>query len=890
MKSSFGLYFLRHVATTRHFTAICPAILSILLLCKPCHCAFESYHVLGAGAVSNALGGSAAGCGYDTFEYLVNPALIRAVYSTRYSLALANMSGGHEYKYTIFSYARRNKGLSLIIDDEDGTSRDMVTYSAVLPYGNNNNYIMGFNASAFRFSTPTRTYEVFDEIKSVPSDDGSGFALDIGVYREYDSGLTVGASGRQEVELPLIINVSARYRLRDWMDVYLTYKNLSSDSGSSNTGSDGSMFFLGMEYLMKSDYSARAGYISQSAMDDYTDQSGTLGVSYTTPSYLASLAASTYNDTHGDYVAFSGSYKPETEAEWKTALFEKETGEEQAAGEELELKEDAGDEKKVETVEYEEPLPPVETEKEEPEKDNESELPARDEISSSRDETESRPAPEKPPEKLTKVANFEIDPRVIIVPSASILPEDEYSNNWAADYFSSLSEDGFFSTPGSASLAPEEEVPREEFYRLLFVTQILELFKTPIAITFNTPYPVSAELWLESPVLAGPVLLQEGTYERAGLKRLVVNTQLIEEKEISAGKYKVRLRLKAKELLPVALEGYITVLDTSLDLSEIAKLPDDKKSEQIENLKKNLGRLGLKVDYLDGLKKSGPITRIEALDALFAASSVNLPTEIDEEGLFKDLDSLSDQQKAAVFIASRGMGSLGGRALMGGYSDNTFKPEKDMTFAEAVALVQRSRELTPADFTPPYRVAEVPEQREYQQVGYQELEERTPETTGEQQAAQAQPGETRYLVVAGSFLMEQNAFAAVNILLDKGYTPEMYVEQVGSNSIHHVSLGRYSTYRDAKAAMQKIPAIPEFDFTVVPVMTGEQFAFAAEQQKKPRKSPPPQQTTRDRSMDQAEGELPLRGTSFLPWNLIRNLEDFDPHGPDVNQPEKTYVY
>ena len=888
--------------TTDPYGATCRARALILFAAlliftsSPALSEFEAYNLFGAGAVSASMGGASVGSDRDTLDFLVNPALITRYDAARYSLSISSYKdkfGFSDYKQSIISMAKARKGYSLIIDDDGGITRDMFTFTAALPYGGGKKTAFGVNLAGFRYSTvpivfpspATGTTPV-----SFPSDNGSGFTLDVGVFKDFGKGIQAGlaienllSSGsetetltaRRDLELPRMFNLSIRYPVMKSADLLLAYKSYSYSSGSSNSDRGDNLIFVGGEYRLDNPISARGGFMSESAYSTETDARGNqtsdndrsapMGLGYVTDRFNVGLAILGYHNTFEKANSVLISYKKDESKPWKEPL------EPEPAPPEIPVPKPE--------VKYEQPLPPAA--KVEPSEEEKSLAGKQEESKDAKGgyEEEKETEPARP---RTKIASFSVDPKIMLVPKTLAERVQSVAGHWAQASIDSLAKIGFYNRERLESFSPGGKVPREEFYRLLFLTQITRFFDAPAVVLFNTPYPVSAGMWLSSPLMETPVLLQEGTYDRAGQKRLVINRDLLLKNEILAGKYKLTLKVTGDKMRPEELEDYITVLDTSMDFSTLLNLENGERRNQITALKRNMETLGINVDYLDGLEKTGPITRLEALRGLFAAAAVQLPSEFEKDTLFKDIWQLPEEDQAAVFLASRGMDSLGGYALMNGYPDNTFRPEGQVTGAEAAALIDRFRDLKQADFEPPYQVAIKPQTFKTEIIASVPP---PPTAAGPKKGMQpvsvsqlisdiqVPSRDAKFIITIGSYASSENADNAVGILTNNGYTPQVYAERLGTIVAHHIVVGRYDSEAAARAALMKMKPVPEFDFKVVSIYGGATVALAPYSAAPAGKLPPrPKPPRKD-----AEGSMHLEGSSFIPWNLIRNLGDFDPH-------------
>lgn len=853
----------------------------------PAFAEFNSYDVLGPGAVSSSIGGLSVGASSDQLEYLSNPSLIGQFEATRYTLSLSRgvSSGevfGNEYSSYILSYASDKKAYTLSIDNENDWSRDMLTYTAYFPYGARE-YDLGVNISGFRYSKPLQFSTDLGNV-AFPEDQGSGFSLSVGASKELPNKIKAGASiqnligygsavktphrtSGESIFLPRIINLSISYPYKDRYRFYAGYKimEVTHETGSSQSGG---MMYVGAELeLADKSKSGRMGFSSNNVFTSHADKEILYGASISMNNYMAAGYAAQKNDVSDNMIGLTVSYKPDEKLPWKGAP---PAPEPTIVDIPLKSESDKG--------KFEAPLPPVKTEPEEKAEPVEEKSPVKTEKSS-----KSVPVVEK---TRTKVASFDVAPKVMMMPSRKKSGMRIAEGHWAEPYYKSLAEDGFYPSDPDGSYKLNGLVNRAEYYRLLFVSQISELFIDPVSVTFNTPYAVGAELWLDSPLLEAPVLLQEGTYERAGMKRLVVNSELLQEKEILPGKYKLTLKLTAQNMLTEELEDYITIIDTSVDFTAIISQDPATRRQRVEAFKDSMKQLGIKVDYLDGLISDDPITRMEAIRVMLQSSSVDLPSEFNkEEMLFSDVWQLDAADQSVVFLASRGMGSLGGQPLMSGFGDGKFQPAKEMTNAEGAALVDRYRKLSVNDFEPPYRVAAAPEIRKPDRTATSQKKPETSEAglvplplPGETPEEPASRGRVKYLAVAGSFMDETNAKRAVELLKENGQEPDFIVEKIGVIEVYHVVMAKFDNRGDAEKYLEGLAPIAGLDYKITTFMSGDETAYTGSVGGRQGNHSKPQYK-RDRK--DAEGTLRMDGDSFLPWNLIRNLNDFSPQPVEI---------
>ncbi|HOO55638.1 MAG TPA: S-layer homology domain-containing protein [bacterium] len=828
----------------------------VSLIATSAYSEFEGQQIFGLGATSASNSGLACGSRSDTLDYLTNPSLIQKTDALRYSLSLGSYDGIDDTEgisYFILSYAKKHNAYTLFSGDEFGLERTGVTYTTSKSF---QKYVAGVSVSAYKFSAPSFLRSVpGGTYEEVPSDDGSLFTIDVGAHKELDNGIRVGATisnllsitseydtitGRQEVTMPVIFNLGVSYPFREWLEFYAGYKRVSHIKTLSGAERNDDMLYMGAEYgFPGKETSARAGFHSQGVTSERgDDRSVTVGATYTTDKYHASISSYNYIDSYSSPLILTVSYKPD-EGKWKEPYSE------------LEKK----DEKKTEEQEqkYEQPLKPAATQdKKEPGKKIEGkgkkEDGKKETTTGTGEKTDTTPAtPAQAPTKQVQVADFEIDPKVIMIPASTHSDFNDLDKHWAKPFVESLAKDGFYPNKDLEKFDPDSKTSREEFYRLLFLTQTTDLFKAPVTVYFKTPYPVSGSILLQSSDASKQAFtLQEGTYERSGPKRLVINRDILMRNEVFPGHYKVLLSISNENLVPRTLEDYITVLDTSMDFSKIASAPEKEKKQNITNLKNSLSSLGINLDYLEGLLKTGGIMRIEALRDLFDIAGVKLPSEFDKKDFYTDALNLPAEDQSIIYLASRGMRSLEGYPLMGGYPDNSFKPEKEMTNAETAALIDRYRKLNPSDMEAPYNeprkyIAPEPKPVDIPVIASEPVSEPEPVSeTGpviakvdEQpvqtiskkiekpkavQEPQQEPQIAKYYVTSSNFLYKNNAMEEMEKLKKLKYNPIIVIENMDGIIIYHTAIKGFDNSNDA---YKEIMSIDSSHFTASVIQTSQ---------------------------------------------------------------------
>lgn len=777
---------------------------------RPARALFETQYVYGLGPHSTSNSSLPTLTFYSPFAYLSNPALIAFSEGTQYSLAFGKYKAvsddGPELKHTLFSFISDSKAYTVYAYDEDGFNRDSFAFTMSRKY---NSYITGATLNVFRYSSPPFPSPApgADPVNDmIASDDGSGFSVEFGAYKEFDK-IRAGVSIQNaisyvsnysfmnkyhsgtEAKLPIVLNVGATYPIRDWADVYLGIKHISYQRIRPPhiiDDDNDTMLYAGFQYNMAGGSGAvRSGYQKTSVIvGSYDDQALTFGADYVSGSYAASLAAFNYLDAYNSPIVVGLSYKPGDGA-WqkseKQKTVEENPSETQAPARPPKPK-------------YEPPLPTAE---------------------SASEPESSYPKPIVKPvsepivpddlniKKQTVAADFAVDPKIILLPSLYSSKFTDIDSHWSFSFVNSISSLGFYPEPSTKPFNPTADADRSEFYRLLFLTQISRKYKNPISIQFKTPYAVRADSRLISPSLAQSIKLVEGTYERSGTKRLIITRDILRNTGVPPGRYKLRLAIGHEDLSPNILEDYITILDTSIDFSQFAGLEYSELRSRVQSLKNSLGSLGFEVDYLDGLLKKTGLTRVEALREVFYAAGITPPANFDKTGLFTDIWHLSQPDQAMIFLASRGMRSMEGRPLMGGYPDNAFRPDRNISNAEVAALIERYTRLQASDFDPPYLPADIaPIPTGFKPVivsdkviipSSRAKTDVIVSSSSAQQTTGSKTGSQRFYVVSGSFLTQIAADAEMARLRELKYNPAIVIEKTGVLEIRHTAVSSHNT-------------------------------------------------------------------------------------------------
>jgi len=126
---------------------------------------------------------------------------------------------------------------------------------------------------------------------------------------------------------------------------------------------------------------------------------------------------------------------------------------------------------------------------------------------------------------------------------------------------------------------------------------------------------------------------------------------------------------------------------------------------------------------------------MEAVRSLLLSLGVTPPKKFQSDNLFSDIDTLPAEDRAFVFLSSRGFKALDGAPLVTG-SGGQFRPDAPMTQAEAAALVARAIPLTADSFQPPWLEPVIPQR---QTVAQPQPPQQQPQAV--QQPPEEQPAE-----------------------------------------------------------------------------------------------------------------------------------------------------
>ena len=766
--------------------ALAFCVLFALGAADPAHAIFEKYNLYGLGANATSLGAPAIPSRFDTLCYLTNPAMITDVYSKNYTFAMgrftSDLNPEMDYKYSLYSYTvPQRRAYSTAFTEDGGVQRKLATYT----FGSrSDNMSYGLNLSGYKFD--------------VNGADTSGFSMDLGIVffenEQIQYGLAIQnfvtstsatdivEDQRISQELSQRQSLGLRYRMNRNMDVSLSWNKIKADpSNPSLEDRDSSSIVLGFEYSIPNSANVRVTGIreKETFAEDTEDKLMVVGAGYRTPQYDMSYTVMNKNNTFSSASAMTLTYK--AGGAWDPPPTP-------VAAVDTELPE-------IKELTFEEPLPTLEL----------AMAPELILAQGGDPDAESAPAPvtEKEPPAVTgniEVSNVNVMPRAILIPSPTQPAFNDISGHWSEPFVNDLSEAGFFANAKDQKFRPGASVERAEFYRMLFLLQLSRLFSEPVTVLFSLDKPARAVVTLNAPHLGNPVKLVSGEYEKSGDKRIQVTRDMFAKAGVIPGRYMLRVMLTAGEDQGV-IEEYVTILDSSIDFSDIEPLKGDERKAKVAELKGRLSNLGLNLDYLDALAQPGDVTRMNALEAVLAALGAAMPSGAGSEPVFADTLALTDAQRDLVFLGSRALDSLNGEPLVFGYEDMTFRPQQPLNRAEAAALIRRAMRTTPADFKAPFKAPA--------SFTHPVIAEKPPTTDKpDEDVSKPEPEETpqplpdviyRYIVVAKSFLMADNATKAVEKLGKKGQNAWIIMEKVGLDTIHHVVVGAFDSNDDAHA-------------------------------------------------------------------------------------------
>ncbi len=907
-----------------------------LILTATAHCAFDSYYLYGPDAVTSALGAPPLATEYSRLDYLTNPALIGRLSASRYSLAYSTYPGiktGNDATNITLSMARRRMGLSIILDRTDFEERDMIVYTT--PFSKSDKRFLGANLSAFQYSTPDLTDAFSSTGVAAEGLNSTGFAADLGYSALWKNkikyGITIqnlistlesdrkGNDPRLEVfELPRIINVGTTMPVRPWLDGYVGVKYISEKRPSFGSTND-LYFYLGFVYRhQKSPVTFQTSYNREGNPATGDDQFIRVGAAGTYQNYTLALNSASYHNTYNSPLSLTATYKAEAGKPWYTdpgkanntppvPIAQKEPEKFEAPlpapGKENKPEPPASNTAAVDKTEPAKPTPTT------------ASTPANNPSSSQ------KPASVEEPENSIKITEYSIEPTIILIPSYKNSKFNDISSHWSKPSIIALGEKGYYPDLNS-DFQPNTPISREEFYRLLFIYQISGVFSKPVTVFFKTPYPVTIDATLSSPDTK-PISIQKGTYEKSGAKRLIINAKTLEDNDIFPGRYKLRLSLSSKGMADRYLDNYITVLDTSINFLSLAALAPAEKNARISDMITGFREIGIDASYLEKLESDKPLTRIEALMASFKLLDRPMSQDIPEASAFKDIATLNSRELKAITLATAKLPALDNSSLMGGYSDNTFQPDRPLTNAEAAVFVDRLRKLSKKDFDITFPTAPTPTPSNLiattadiktpipsQKTGLTQ----TPKPPAPSPAPIAKlplpspgtvpvnnpvaapptsnpepnqkpvtpkpsiakspnitpsPAPPSQYVVAGSYFTRDNALKSAAELQSQGFKPILVVEKIGATDIFHIAIAAFRTRQETDYFISRTHLTGNYSLTAM--------SFAS-----PASAPAsgslisdiPGDTKPTTRQGESELELTMPGTSPIPGNFRRNIDEY----------------
>lgn len=764
----------------RRLSACILAAAALLLSAVPAAALFEYSTLYGMGAASYSLGPMGIPSLDDPMGFLLNPGLFGGEKNRTIVLTLGGMSekeSDGKFQMTGFTYITpKRNAISLISYTEPLISRHNELIYTASRGGEGGRY--GANIRLFDFTEQN-------------GENSSSLSVDIGYHGGgrarwwYDLVLkniispNLAVSKSLDPELAKTIVLGAGWQWDDNTRIYLsTQKRLASKSEPARQV-DFQKWSLGLEYSMPNRYSGRVGGSSlKTNTTDETASGMAFGGSFRTPSMSFDAGWTTSNEFFS-----SGSYLTMAYAKVKT--------EPPAAASTKPAKKPT--EKPLAAVDDEE------TPADKPEKPDEH---GEDAYGTFDKPGVTTVAPGAPKE----LEDFVVKPEAILSAAAARSDFDDMKGHWAEKPAAELARSGFLIIDDD-NFMPNTPVSREEFYRLLFVTQLEDLFSRPVDAAFDAPAEGTLTVELQGPSMSKAVKLLSRELKEAGRTSISLPPELFEEKGIAPGRYKLICTLDGGGGKTWRAESGVTVLDTAMDFSRFAAMAGDQKKQAVDEVKSRLAPLGMPLDYLDNLKLSGDITRIEALAASLDALGADwalLPVE----DVFSDTWGLEKQEKKAVYLASRGLDGLRGRALMTGFGDGLFRPQKVITRGEAAAFVSRLRKVAAADLKPPYKPETVPDALATTppiQIPGTDGAPLIAGTSGIVKPPKQQPrGAKPYRLVALTTPLRERAVEFADILTSEGRTPVIIEENLNKEKLWHVLFGMYSTIVEAEAQRRSL--------------------------------------------------------------------------------------
>ncbi|MEW6202244.1 MAG: S-layer homology domain-containing protein [bacterium] len=717
----------------------------------------ESSLFYSMGAATFTLGPGAGISDKDPLGFLQNPAMFTFADKKQYIFSLIDSGGDYPFKHTGFAMITPHKNaLSFFRARETATfSHDALTYTLVSDKILPGKY-SGVNITAFRFKEPT-------------GDEGTGIKFDIGIAFPRRNRTAYGIAflnlissnssvGTQNLtvneEIPSILNLTASY---DWDDNTVVHighqKTVFSKKGDFSK--DFSRWGIGVEYSLPQIYTVRTGLSSSDMGTQYNDKAATIGGSFAAENIEIDAAGMFKNDTLTNPMALTVAYTPKEKVKEPPPVVEEE------------------EEK------FEEPLPaiPIEEEKKVVEPVAEPEA-----------VEEERP--------LRVLENFTVEPEAIFAGIPLRAGYTDLEGHWDKNAVADLAAAGYFPQETADQFRPSDIVERAEFYRLLFTTQLEGLFGKSLEIKMFAPVSGAISVEMTEPSSSDSIKLLSRTIDEPGWQAFEITQQMIAEKAAPPSKYTVACTLESNVGDRFTGEDSVIVLDAAVDFGRITSLDTEKREAEIQEMKKRLGALGMSLDYLDNLKVSGAVTRLEALKSIIASKGVKTASATVEE-MFKDTGKLLDEDKKVIFLGTRGLPTLDGYALINGYGDGTFRPSNTLTRAEAVALISKCRKVKSADFEPPFMPPKV-----YTLPAIPSAKIAAEPTAKKTAAPPKEEG--RFFLVVLSSLSYDEAIETARKLKSKGLSPAVVHEKTEPAPVFYVVLGVFTRLTHAKTEKARL--------------------------------------------------------------------------------------
>lgn len=790
---------------------------SLFLLPKSSTAVFEYSTLYGMGAASFALGPTGIPSLDDPMAYILNPAMFALDNKRKLILTIGGMKARYEdddsFSLSGFGYLTPKGAFSLLRCQE--------------PYISHHNeliYTAAKMGTALAYGVNLRLFE-FRERSGAK---GSSATLDVGVHGELDNrrlwydvvlrniigpSLSVDPVHRElDPELPKTLTIGLGYRLREDIRLYASHQNELSSQGDPDREMDFSRWNFGIEYTLPERYSVRGGGSEHDLLvGERDDRSATAGGSFRTDTLTLDVGWMVKNDYFSNAHVMTLAY----------------------------------------TKKEDEP-PPPEVEDEKTEEKTLKPLPVIEEERSEEDFEDYEPISvvEKPPEvkaPLRKFDEFSIEPEAILAAAPGRSDFKDLEGHWAEAAVKNLARNGYILAE-SKNFKPSKPIKREEFYRLLFTVQLENLFRNPLEIRLFTPIAGELIVELEGAALKKPLKLMSRRLEESGWQAITLPPAIFEEKDVLPGRYKVVCRLEGETGDSFRGAGGVTVLDTAMDFDRFADMGDEERKTEVEEMKARLDPLGMPLDYLNNLRRTGDVARIEALTSALMALEADWE-DIPMDDAFPDTWGLEEKEKKAVYLATRGLDNLKGAALMNGYGDGAFRPLQAMTRAEAAGFTAKLRKISPSDLEPPYSPPLI--------AGKTVSVSLLPALPDKPPRKPRPPHKQPYWLVALTTSTEHNAIDFAATLSDEGLAPTIVEEKTAGGTLYHVLFGMYSSVVEAEAERRRLE-VSGYQVYLSGPPEMETFALP---------SAPPAQAKKQPAEEKCVIEIPLYNTPPIPDNL-----------------------